>query len=96
MCIPTLTELPLMSERDVYKRQDFDLDTGEVCDALTVIYICGDGAEEAYRYPLTGEERAVLRTRMDGYCMEQTGMGLEEHRSQYLAETDGPAQGPRM
>ena len=75
---------------------DFDLDTGEVCDALTVIYICGDGAEEAYRYPLTGEERAVLRTRMDGYCMEQTGMGLEEHRSQYLAETDGPAQGPRM
>ena len=49
-----------------------------------------------YRYPLTGEERAVLRTRMDGYCMEQTGMGLEEHRSQYLAETDGPAQGPRM
>mgnify|MGYP000004686777 FL=1 len=75
---------------------DFDLDTGEVCDALTVIYICGDGAEEAYRYPLTEEERAVLRTRMDGYCMEQTGMGLEEHRSQYLAETDGPAQGPRM
>lgn len=75
---------------------DFDLDTGEVCDALTVIYICGDGAEEAYCYPLTKEERAVLRTRMDGYCMEQTGMGLEEHRSQYLAETDGPAQGPRM
>lgn len=51
---------------------------------------------EALSYPLTGEERAVLRTRMDGYCMEQTGMGLEEHRSQYLAETDGPAQGPRM
>ena len=45
---------------------DFDLDTGEVCDALTVIYVCGDGAEEAYRYPLTEEERAVLRTRMDG------------------------------
>ena len=45
---------------------------------------------------MTGEERAVLRTRMDGYCMEQTGLGLEEHRSQYLAETDGPAQGPRM
>ena len=25
---------------------DFDLDVGEVCDALTVIQVCGDGSEE--------------------------------------------------
>ena len=30
---------------------DFDLDTGEVCDALTVTHVRGDGSEEAYRYP---------------------------------------------
>lgn len=67
---------------------DFDLDTGEVCDALTVIHVRGDGSEEAYRYPLDEEERAVLRTKMDAYCAEQTGMHLDEYRAQHLAEMD--------
>ena len=40
---------------------DFDLDVGEVCDALTVIQVCGDGSEETYRYPLTEEDRSILR-----------------------------------
>lgn len=65
-------------------------------DGCSTEKLLQDMLDDLYHYPLTEEERAVLRTRMDGYCMEQTGLGLEEHRSQYLAETDGPAQGPRM
>ena len=65
---------------------DFDLDVGEVCDALTVIQVCGDGSEEAYRYPLTEEERSTLRSKMNDYCMEQAGMSLDDYRAQYLAE----------
>lgn len=75
---------------------DFDLDTSEVCDALTVLKVCGDGSEEAYRYPLDEEERAVLRAKMDTYCMEQTGMHLDEYRDQHLAEMDGPTQEQTM
>lgn len=71
---------------------DFDLDSGEVCEALTVIYVCGDGSEETYRYPLTGEERDTLRGKMDDYCRAQSELNLEEYRAQYLAEMDGPAQ----
>ena len=65
---------------------DFDLDVGEVCDALTVIQVCGDGSEETYRYPLTEEDRSILRSKMNDYCMEQTGMSLDDYRAQYLAE----------
>lgn len=75
---------------------DFDLDTGEVCDALTVIHVRGDGSEEAYRYPLDEEERAVLRAKMDTYCMEQTGTHLDEYRAQHLAEMDSPVQEQTM
>lgn len=75
---------------------DFDLDTGEVCDALTVIYVYGDGSEEAYRYPLDKEERAALGAKMDAYCMEQTGMHLDKYRAQYLTEMDGSAQEQTM
>ena len=65
---------------------DFDLDVGEVCDALTVIQVCGDGSEETYRYPLTEQERSTLRSKMNDYCMEQAGMSLDDYRAQYLAE----------
>lgn len=75
---------------------DFDLDTGEVCDALTVIYVYGDGSEETYHYPLTEEERVALHTKMDAYCMEQTGMHLDEYRAQHLTEMDGSAQEQTM
>lgn len=75
---------------------DFDLDTGEVCDALTVIYVYGDGSEEACRYPLDKEERAALGVKMDAYCMEQTRMHLDKYRAQYLTEMDGSAQEQTM
>lgn len=73
---------------------DFDLDAGEVCDALTVIQVFGDGSDETYRYPLTEEERSALRSKMDGYCMEQTGMSLDDYRAQYLEDDLQSAPSP--
>ena len=73
---------------------DFDLDVGEVCDALTVIQVCGDGSEETYRYPLTEEERSTLRSKMNDYCMEQAGMSLDDYRAQYLEEDLQSAPSP--
>lgn len=40
----------------------------------------------AYRYPLTEEDRSILRAKMNDYCMEQTGMSLDDYRAQYLDE----------
>ena len=59
---------------------NFDLDAGEVCDALEVILCRSDGEEIAFRYPLTEEERTALTTKMDAYCLEQVGQGLEKYR----------------
>ena len=73
---------------------DFDLDVGEVCDALTVIQVCGDGSEETYRYPLTEQERSTLRSKMNDYCMEQAGMSLDDYRAQYLEEDLQSAPSP--
>ena len=76
----------LLADAYVKGYADFDLDVGEVCDALTVIQVCGDGSEETYRYPLTEEDRSILRAKMNDYCMEQTGMSLDDYRAQYLDE----------
>ena len=73
---------------------DFDLDTGEVCDALTVIQVCGDGSDKTYRYPLTNEERSALRSKMNDYCMEKAGMSLDDYRAQYLEEDLQSAPSP--
>ena len=71
---------------------NFDLDAGEVCDALEVILCRSDGEEIAFRYPLTEEERTALTTKMDAYCLEQVGQGLEKYRSMYLGEMENLSQ----
>ena len=82
-----LTAIPsIFCRRNDSVYADFDLDVGEVCDALTVIQVCGDGSEETYRYPLTEEDRSILRAKMNDYCMEQTGLSLDDYRAQYLDE----------
>lgn len=45
---------------------------------------------------MTEEERVALHTKMDAYCMEQTGMHLDEYRAQHLTEMDGSAQEQTM
>lgn len=74
----------------------YDLDVGHVCDELEVMMVWGDSSEETYRYPLNEEECAALHAKMDAYCMEQTGMHLDEYRAQHLAEIDDPVQEQTM
>ena len=64
----------------------YDLDTGRPCPALDVTLVCGDGNEFAFRYPLTESEQAALLEKMDAYCRQQTGQGLEDTRAALLRE----------
>ena len=69
----------------------YDLDSGLVCDELTVVLVRGDATEEEYHYPLTQAQRQVLREKMDAYCQAQTGLYLEDFRAHCLSEMQGPA-----
>ena len=74
----------------------YDLNTSHLCPALDVILACSDGNEFAFRYPLTGPERAALLEKLDAYCQEQTGMALADFRVRYLAEAQQPRQAPDL
>lgn len=65
---------------------DYDLDSGTVSNALVVVLHRGDGRDEAFDYPLSEREQAILLPKMDAYCREQTGLSLEAYRNRYLAE----------
>ena len=65
---------------------DYDMERGEVADALTVILHRGDGSDVEYEYPLTAEEKAILLPKMEAYCQQRDGMTLSEYRDRYLAE----------
>ena len=69
---------------DVYA--NFDLERGRADTALTVCLCCADGHEFVFSYPLTPEEQGILRDKMDAYCRQQTGQGLEERRAAFLRE----------
>ena len=73
---------------------NYDLETGELERALSVILICGDGNEFEFSYPLTAPEREQLREKMEEYCQAQTGMSLEEYRQELLSEE--PSMEPQM
>ena len=73
---------------------NYDLETGELERALTVVLVCGDGNEFEFSYPLAAPEREQLREKMVEYCQAQTGMSLEEFRQELLSEK--PSMGPQM
>lgn len=73
---------------------NYDLETGEPEQALTVVLVCGDGNEFEFSYPLTAPELEQLREKMEDYCQAQTEMPLEEYRQELLSE--GPSMGLRM
>ena len=73
---------------------NYDLETGEPERALTVVFVCGDGNEFEFSYPLSAPEREQLRGKMEDYCQAQTGMPLEEFRQDLLSEE--PSMGPQM
>lgn len=65
---------------------DFDCRTGQISPVLSVYLVCADGHEFAFSYPLTLEEQGILRDKMDAYCRQQTGLGLEESSAALLHE----------
>ncbi|MFG6373920.1 MAG: hypothetical protein K1W04_07255 [Oscillospiraceae bacterium] len=75
---------------------NYDLERGCVCDTLDVYLVRGDSSEQDYKYRLSEEEQAFLLPKMEEYCKEQFGCGLDELRSQYLSEQTGSQQSPQM
>lgn len=75
---------------------NYDLECGGICDTLDVYLVRGDGSEQDYKYRLSEEEQALLLPKMEEYCKQQFGCGLDELRSQYLSEQTGSQQGPQM
>lgn len=86
------------SENDDYLNiyANYDLERGCICDTLNIYLVRGDGSEQDYRYRLSEEERALLLPKMEEYCKEQFGCGLDELRDQYLSEQTGGQQSPQM
>ena len=64
----------------------FDWKTGRLGGALTVYLVCADGHEFEFSYPLTHAEQIQLWDKMDAYCRQQNGQGLEETRVVLLRE----------
>ena len=69
-------------------RAHYDLDTQSVCDALDV-YRMNEFSddEQEWKYRLSDKEKALFRSKMDAYCREQLGYGLEECCRQYCEES---------
>ena len=65
---------------------NFDWKTGRLDSALTVYLVCTDGHEFEFSYPLTPAEQVQLWEKMDAYCRQQTGQGLEDTRAVLLRE----------
>lgn len=75
---------------------NYDLEHGSVCDILDVYLVKGNGPEQDYKYRLSEEEQALLLPKMEEYCKEQFGCGLDELRSQHLSEQTDGQQSPQM
>lgn len=75
---------------------NYDLETGRLDTALTVLLVCGDGHEFEFSYELNAGEREQLQERMDAYCRNLTGMSLVDYRSELLSEGQAPDRGLQM
>ena len=65
---------------------DYDMAAGQVCGELAVDLHWADGREEAVPYTLNAVEKAMLLSKMEAYCLEQTGMTLTDYSAQLMAE----------
>lgn len=75
---------------------NYDLERGGVCDTLDVYLVRGNGSDQDRKYRLSKEEQALLLPKMEEYCQQQFGCGLDELRRQYLSEQDSGQQSPQM
>ena len=72
---------------------NYDLEKGCVCDTLEVFLQRSNGDELSFKYRLNSEEKALLLPKMEEYCRQHWGQGLEQCRRDYLAE---PQHGPEL
>ena len=75
---------------------DYNMESGQVCDELTIILWKGDGQSEEMSYTLNAAEKEVLLRKMNEYCQQQTGMTLTDYAAQRMAEQDAPLTQPTM
>ena len=75
---------------------NFNMVSRQVCDTLDIELHRGDGGEEEYSYTLNAVEKAMLHTKMEDYCRQQTGLSLPEYCDALLQEqnlTQAPSMG---
>jgi hypothetical protein len=76
---------------------DYDMETGRVCDTLSIILWKGDGQTEEMSYTLNAAEKEVLLRAMDTYCQKQTGgMDLAVYSARCMAGQQAPLTEPTM
>ena len=87
----------LTSENDDWLNAyaNFDMASRLVCDTLDIELHRGNGGEEEHSYTLNAAEKAMLHTKMDDYCRQQTGFSLSEYCDALSQEQD-LTQAPSM
>ena len=75
---------------------NYDMDSGQVCDSLEVVFHHGDGSAEELAYSLNAAEKVVLLRRMEDYCQQQTGQSLRDYSARCLAEDMEPSAEPEI
>lgn len=65
---------------------NFDMDKQCVCDTLEVYLVQGHGDEQAFKYTLSDEEKAMLLPKMEEYCQHRLHLSLDECCQQYHEE----------
>ena len=87
---------PLAEEASGFEYADcyanFNMETGCVCDTLTIIVTRSDDSKAECAYWLNPAEKAILRGKMDAWCMEETGRSLAVCSRHYR---EGKALGER-
>ena len=75
---------------------NYDMRTRHVCGVLDVVLHREDGSDEFYIYKLDEEERMVVLSKMEDYCVQRTGQTLGELCEMYLEPPDHPVMEMRM
>lgn len=64
----------------------YDLENGEVCDYLNVVFKLANGKEESAAYQLSSDEKDMLLQRMEHYCQDKMGRPLPDWQMEYMTE----------
>ena len=75
---------------------NFDMETHQVCDNLELYFKHGDGREQEFKYALTEEEKGLLLSKMEEYCLQTCGQGLDVFSTEYLTEQEQSDQGMQL